>query len=210
MSRLFRNVAAVSAGVIGWAAIFVTSGATSAMAAPFDNMYPTLNAEWPCLDYSAHGHFCQTDNKDLSVWMQGSLTSAAKSTIKSRLSNQYAPTDLVVSYPSSASYTGSSETDIVYQQSTSGMSGTTIGFTWCDDAVSPSSCDQQYVRFRYDSIDAELACHETGHAVGLTHGRQASPAVSQTNSALGCMETPDYGNRTGLGSNNIAEINATY
>ncbi|MFF7329070.1 hypothetical protein ACIQU5_03500 [Streptomyces sp. NPDC090306] len=120
------------------------------------------------------------------------------------------PTDIAVSYPSSASYSGSSETDIVYQQSGSSMSGTTIGITWCDDAVSSTKCDQQYVRFRYDSVDSELACHETGHALGLTHGAQASPKVGQTNSSLGCMETPDSTHRTTYGSWQTEELNATY
>ena len=90
------------------------------------------------------------------------------------------------------------------------MTGTTIGFTWCDDAVSARRCDQHYVRFRFDRINAELACHETGHAVGLTHGHEAAPRESQTAAELGCMETPNSGRRPHLGGHNKAEINATY
>lgn len=212
MSRMSRNAAAVAVGIIGWAGVFATSGATNAMAnsLPFDNMYPTENANWPCVDYAAHGNFCQTDNSTLTVWLQGTLSSADKTTIKGRLATQYSPTDLAVQYPASPSYSGSAETDIVYQQSTSGMSGSIIGFTWCDDAVSTIRCDQEYVRFRYHGIDAELACHETGHAVGLTHGQNAFPAVANNNSSLGCMETPDIGNRPSLGATNVGAINATY
>src|SRR5436189_23739 len=71
--------------------------------------------------------------------------------------------------------------------------------------------DQEYVRFRGTlQFDTELTCHETGHAVGLTHGANASPAESNTAAELGCMETPDSASRPGLGSHNQSEINSTY
>jgi hypothetical protein len=177
-----------------------------------DNMYKTSNANWDCWDGTmSNGLFCQTDNATLTTYMQSSVSDARKTTIKNMLAAQYNTTDLNVSYPASPSYTGSAETDIIYQVSTSGFSGTTIGQTWCDDASSSTKCDQEYVRFRGTlQFDSELTCHETGHAVGLTHGAQASPAESQTASELGCMETPDSGGRTGIGAHNKSEINATY
>ena len=186
-------------------------GAQSAAIAA-DNMYKTSNANWNCWDGTmSNGLFCQTDNNAMSVYMQSSVSSGRKTTIRNMLDNQYNPTDLNVSYPSSPSYTGGSETDIIYQVSTSGFSGTTIGQTWCDDAVSSTKCDQEYVRFRGTlQFDTELTCHETGHAVGLTHGADAGPKESNTASELGCMETPDSGGRPGLGSHNKSEINATY
>lgn len=207
---MFLRSRILMATLIGFSVFCLNAGTAMASAGPFDNMYPTANADWSCLDSEPNGHFCRTDNATVTVWLQGSLTSSAKTVIKGRLSSVISPTDLAVSYPSEPSYSGSAETDIVYQQSGSGMSGTTIGLTWCDDAAGTYTCDQQYVRFRYDSIDSELACHETGHAVGLTHGRNADPQVSNTNSSLGCMETPDSGNRTTLGSWQTTEINDTY
>jgi hypothetical protein len=60
------------------------------------------------------------------------------------------------------------------------------------------------------SANTELACHETGHAVGLTHGIDAAPVESNTASELGCMETPDSGTRSTLGSHNRSEINSVY
>jgi hypothetical protein len=175
-------------------------------------MYKTSNASWNCWDGTmSDGLFCQTDNATLTVFMQSSVSSGRQTTIRNMLSNSYSPTDLAVSYPASASYSGSAETDIIYQVSTSGFSGTTIGQTWCNDAVSSSQCDQEYVRFRGElQFDTELTCHETGHAVGLTHGADAGPAESNTASELGCMETPDSGGRPGVGSHNQSEINATY
>lgn len=116
-----------------------------------------------------------------------------------------------MSWVASPEYSGSAETDIIYQVSTSGFSGNTIGQTWCDDAVTATRCDQEYVRFRAATyVNRELACHETGHAVGLTHGADAYPSESNTASELGCMETPDYGNNPYIESHNVSEINATY
>lgn len=206
MRQRMRDLAVATAGMLVWTAAL---GGAQAWAA--DNMYPTGNANWTCFDSNPGNRvFCQTDNASLTVYRQNSLTSGAKSVIATMLSADYAPTDFSVTIQSSGVYTGGSETDIVYQQSTSGMTGTVIGFAWCDDAVTNRKCDQHYVRFRYDSIDAELACHETGHAVGLTHGHEASPRESQTAAELGCMETPDSGNRPHLGSHNVSEINSTY
>lgn len=190
------------------AAIVLFGPVATAYAA--DNMYKTSNANWNCSDGDFGDGFCQTDNATLTVFRQASVPAAKKTSIKQMLTNQYAPTDLSIHYPSTASYTGDSETDIIYQVSASGFSGTTIGQTWCNDAVTSTKCDQEYVRFRGTiQFDKELMCHETGHAVGLTHGQDASPAESNTAAELGCMETPDGGG-LGLGAHNKSEINATY
>src|SRR4051812_827412 len=189
---------------------FSATAGSGAIAA--DNMYKTSNANWNCWDGTmADGLFCQTDNATLTVFMQASVSSGRQTTIRNMLGSQYNTTDLNVSYPATASYSGSAETDIIYQVSTSGFSGTTIGQTWCNDASSSTECDQEYVRFRGTlQFDTELTCHETGHAVGLTHGADAGPSESNTAAELGCMETPDSSNRPGLGAHNQSEINGTY
>jgi len=136
--------------------------------------------------------------------------------VAATLTNEYAPTDLSVSTVSTASYTGSAETDIIYQESqyeygTTVWQNNLIGETWCDDSVDGLRCDQQYVRFNINVyVDLELACHETGHAVGLTHGEDAWAPESNTASELGCMETPDSGSRPHLGSHNASQINTVY
>jgi hypothetical protein len=117
---------------------------------------------------------------------------------------------LAVHIETSPTYTGSSETDIVYQHSHSGFTSSETGMTWCDDPVSQIACDQQYVRFYYASLGPEIICHETGHAVGLTHGDDAYPYEDNDNSSLHCMETPNASVHPELGSHNAAEINATY
>lgn len=83
-------------------------------------------------------------------------------------------------------------------------------YTWCNNAATVLKCDQAYSAFRTNSLITDgLACHETGHAVGLVHGSDASPRLSNTDPSLGCMMRP-VDPTTGLGRNNINEIDATY
>lgn len=189
--------------------------ACAATASASDNMYKTENTIWYCFNGTAKGAglYCQTDNRTVTVWRQSTVSSYKKRLIKSVLQNEYAPTDLVIKYPSHGDYHGGSETDIVYQVKNGGFSGTEIGKTWCNDAVNGElvKCDQEYIRFRPGAqFDKELICHETGHAVGLTHGNDAFPREPQDASELACMETPDSTNRPHLGSHNRSEINSTY
>ncbi|MEU9133065.1 hypothetical protein AB0D08_34035 [Kitasatospora sp. NPDC048540] len=185
--------------------------AVTAQARTIDNMYPTGNYAPVCHDGSrSQGHFCQTDNATLTVYREGSLTAAQKATIKSALSEYYSPTDLSVTIQSRGVYTGSSETDIIYQAGD--LPQNVVGMTWCDDAVDPWKCDQHYVRFNSSAaevgpINKSDVCHETGHAVGLTHGNNASPAVGKNDKIVGCMTDDD---NYFLGANNRTNINATY
>lgn len=193
------------------ATVFLTACAATANAS--DNMYVTANTNWACVNTTIHGPYCQTDNRTVTIWRQSTVPSAKKQTIKAVLQNEYAPTDLIIKYPSHGTYTGPSETDIVYQVKSAGFYDDYIGFTWCNDAVNSSAikCDQEYVRFRpYAQFDKQLVCHETGHAVGLTHGEDAAPAESNDAAELACMQRNDSGARPHLGSHNAHEINATY
>lgn len=70
-------------------------------------------------------------------------------------------------------------------------------------------CDQHYVAFDVETVPRILACHETGHAVGLTHGRDANPEVSSSASSLSCMQDP-LGTDAYIGSHNAAQVNSTY
>ncbi|MFE9171127.1 hypothetical protein [Streptomyces kebangsaanensis] len=179
--------------------------ATAVAATITDNMYPTKNTPWSCKDGNMGDGFCKTDNKDLTVWLQGSLSSAGKTKVRNALKH-YNATDLVVSYPDKPSYSGDSETDIVYQKGS--VPSGARGITWCDDAIGNNKCDQHYARFAAADPPASTACHETGHAVGLTHGQNASPKLKQTDSRLACMVTPSQSSE--LGSHNKSMINETY
>jgi hypothetical protein len=122
------------------------------------------------------------------------------------MSEQYAPTDLTLTVQGSGVYSGRSETDIVYQKGS--LPGGFVGMTWCDDSVGGGKCDQHYVRFLTSSPPYTDVCHESGHGVGLTHGKNASPRKGNNDRRLGCMVTPDDIN--GLGAHNKAMINSTY
>jgi hypothetical protein len=193
--------------VFAVAATAALVAAAAAVASHVDSMYPTANYNPSCTDGSMGSTFCQTDNATLTVYRQASLTSTGKSNIAYVLNNEYNVTDLNVSYPSTPSYSGDAETDIIYQQR-SDVPSNLDGIAWCNDAVTSTKCDQHYNAFRSSSPGRAISCHETGHAVGLTHGANASPSISQTDPSLACMQTPTP---TGdLGAHNTNLINATY
>jgi hypothetical protein len=188
----------------------LAAGVTAAFGTHVDSMFKTQNFNPDCHDDSggpdANDHFCQTDNATLTVWRASSLSATGKNNIASSLNGKYNPTDLNVSYVSSPSTSGSAETDIIYEAGD--PPGSNIGITWCNDAVSSTKCDQHYVLFSDPSIQESYACHETGHAVGLTHGHEAYPRLDNLDSSLGCMTNPPY--TTALGTHNTQMINATY
>ena len=76
----------------------------------------------------------------------------------------------------------------------------------CEDATATGSCERSSVRFDLSYVNAAtetnrrgLACHETGHSLGLKHYDAYS----------GCMETygPYFWN---LSAHDISHINATH
>lgn len=171
-----------------------------------DSMYKTANLNYNCSD---GGGFCQTDNSTLRWFDEASITFTGRTNIDSTLENTFEPTDLSVSIQDPPSYSGSSETDIIYRQVT--LPPGVLGQTWCEDSVSSTQCDQHYIDFAASTPDTKTICHESGHGVGLTHGANASPSVSNGDDTLGCMQTPfsEITSAT-LGSHNAALINSTY
>ncbi len=145
----------------------------------------------------------------LTYFSQSSLNSTSQSTITSVLNNQFNPTDLNVSNENPPAYTGGSETDTIYQKNASLPLGVS-GATWCDDPIDSTKCDQHYVAFYNDFWAQNITCHESGHAVGLVHGPEASPQLSSTDPSLACMKTSDNYNSEGLGTHNVSQINGQY
>ena len=93
-----------------------------------------------------------------------------------------------------------------------------IGTTWCDDDVDGAlyDCDQQYVNIRrtdyfVNTFGRFVACHETGHAVGLTHPLGASPSYPNTTVDFECLAVNvDEDTHFGLGPLNRSNINSVY
>lgn len=187
-----------------------------AWAAVTNNLVPTANYSPYCNEPGivTNGTVCQTDNADVYYYMDSNgeyeLEAEDKDVVRDMLSGQYAPTHLVIHYDSTPVFSGSGETDIIYQEGS--VSGSADGTTWCNDD-SPSAyyeCDQQYVRIQgAGSYTPGLSCHETGHAVGLLHGNLAAPKLSNDDNALGCMQTPVSFSEP-LGDNNRDNINRVY
>ncbi|MEV6158771.1 hypothetical protein AB0L53_51440 [Nonomuraea sp. NPDC052129] len=202
-------------GVIAMALVPLMVAVGVAWAAATDNMFPTPVTGGLCVKGMHRGFPCQTDNSAVYYYMDSSgdfkLESVDKNMVRNALSGEYSPTRLAIHYDSTPVFTGSGETDIVYQEGSSGLNDTAAGMTWCDATGNDLlDCDQQVVRIRGNGrYTYARVCHETGHAVGLQHGDNSSPELSKTDGRLGCLVTPSTGHND-LGANNVENINATY
>jgi hypothetical protein len=188
----------------------------------YDGMVPTQNYNLVCYGTTLNdARVCQTDNANLYWYADsadpGELEADDKDALRTMLANQYVPTDLAVNYDSSPVFSGSGETDLIYQEAESALplpSGI-LGVTWCNDDVDGElfQCDQTYVRIvspdGYRRYHSSIACHETGHAVGLVHGDDAYPALDPGDLRLGCMVNEDQF-PTNLGTDSTHLINLTY
>lgn len=152
----------------------------------------------------------QTDNADVWFYMDSvgdySLNSTNKSVVNNTIDSQYRPTALAFHYDDTPTFSGGGETDHVWQKGL--VDGSAEGRAWCND-VNIDVCDQHYIRIETGHYNQGLVCHEMGHAVGLTHGRDASPPVSQTEPELRCLRTPVSSGDI-LGAHNTRMINGTY
>ncbi|MCG5435158.1 hypothetical protein [Micromonospora foliorum] len=204
--------------VLALAPLVVGVGGGVAWAAATDNMYPTRSYDASCRvdpDGGDGSVSCRTDNADVYYYMDSGgeyeLEPTDRSMVSDTLASEYSPTDLAIHYDSTPVFSGSGETDIIYQEGSTNMPSSANGATWCNAVGGDSvyDCDQQYIRIRGGHYNKGLVCHETGHAIGLVHGSQANPALSQTDGRLGCMQSP-VDIYESLGSNNIDNINATF
>jgi len=191
------------------AAVMVGARGADAHHGP-DSMFKTANYNPDCKDGGMGDTYCQTDNDFLRVFRESSLSSAWMNMVAFALVEFDRDTDLRVKYDSAPTYSGSSETDIIDQVGSIPFEGL-IGIAWCNDAVSTLRCDQHYVRLSPNaSVNYELVCHETGHAVGLTHPDDAHPRSAPDGIVYGCMRTlVPLANET-LRQHNEFMINITY
>lgn len=208
LSQSRRGKRRTAISVSAAAAVLFITVASPIAAHHYDSMFPTNNFDRDCFDGEMGDGTCQTDSALLAVWVESpTLTNADETQVRATLDGSFHTTDLNVIYQDPAVLTGSAETDIVYAKGDppAGKGG----IAWCDDAVSIIECDQHYVTFKAaNAVSKGLACHETGHAVGLKHGDDSSPAVLNNSVSLKCMQDP-IGSQL-LGDHNANQINATY
>lgn len=210
-----RRLAARVVGMVTVVLVAITVTSGEAWAAYCDNLYPTGNTQGGCHNESGpNGSVtCRTDNGDVYFYMDSHDTFKLETVDRNKVfetwSKDYRPTVLTGTYDSTPTFSGGGETDIIYQEGSSGVPDSADGVTWCNDAVDRDSvrCDQQFIRIRGNGrYTRGLTCHETGHAIGLVHGSVASPRRSNSDYRLGCMRTPVGANQA-LGANNRDNIN---
>ena len=205
--------------VMGSAAVvaFGASLATGVGIAHGDNLVPTGNSAVTCTQGypPPHGN-CQTDNAKVYWHMAGgaqALEPADRAALTNMLNAQYAPTDLTLVYDSTPVFSGAGETDWIYQEGPIKDPGV-VGRTWCNDKVGTWVCDQHYVKLEGSGQyfqNPKVTCHETGHAVGLTHGNVASPVLALNAPSLGCLRAPLAAITSNApGSANVTQINQVY
>lgn len=160
---------------------------------------------------------CKTDNATVTWYMDSGgtyeLEEPDRVAVRAAMNNEFEPTHLDTVYDTTPTFSGTAETDIVYQEGSDKLDDAVDGVTWCENAVDSSTtdwrCDQQYVRIRGNGhYTPGLVCHETGHAIGLVHGPSGNPSLPKGDNRLGCMTDPVE--TSDLGSNNTQNINAEW
>ena len=159
---------------------------------------------------------CQSDNSSVTAYV-GYLGPHMLTATQNTLNNSYHTTDLNVSYQSPPVTTGDFETDIIYQYGD--LPGNAFGLNDCKSPVTGTSkCDRTQVTYDGDwicsvncsnSFAQSVACHETGHAVGLLHGVNANPVLSNNDTSLHCLREPISGVHT-MGTHNVDMVNWQY
>lgn len=204
----------------------------------YTNMMPTYDVP-DCEDGVpsnwANGTPCQADNSTHTVHV-GQVGYMGTPT-REALRKSFDATDLAIQIRETPVYSVDFETDVLYRRNDS-MPNNYFGDMFCDDRVYGNRhvrCDQFYVRFNVENIcdvrywctvgDSDdrhrrraIACHETGHTVGLVHGSSGNGTVNgvppdNDDLFLMCMRT---GTSVGLedyyllGPHNVEEINDQY
>ena len=178
----------------------------------FDNMFPTATYDVDCFDGQHDGYktICQTDNRAVTWHTQGNINPGDRPGITGTILNSYQTTVLDFYEHGTPVLSGQDETDIIYQKDPDVPSGAEA-FTWCNDAINIVTCDQHYIRFRTGRvIDQNIACHETGHTVGLMHGDLSFPDQPNGIKTLECMRDPLFLVTRILGKHNAGQINREY
>lgn len=185
-----------------------------AAAVPADASHYVIMMPVPANPYCSLDDACRADNHDHYVYI-GYLGPTFRQGVTSTLNGSYDTTDLDVHYVGSPT----ASTDVIYHYLD--LPGTTSGLYQCRDPRG-YDCGRADVYFDSEQVcdpycsDNDVravACHETGHSVGLVHGDEAyDHPISNTTGSLYCMQTDTGGLPVPyqLGSHNADQINVVY
>lgn len=158
---------------------------------------------------------CRTDNRNWVYYMDsggtGELEAEDRQAATAGMSAWGNNTVMNVSYDSTPVFSGNAQTDVVFQEGGFGAPDSIAAVTWCVSKVDgkPWVCDSQYIRMRgAGTYNKWLVAHESGHALGLTHGTEARPAVAGNAPITGIMTTGQL--PSSLGGEPIAQVNNNY
>jgi hypothetical protein len=209
--RSYRAIVSVSAAAV--VALLISGTALA------HNVFDPNDRLGSCTEVSegAASTVCMADNQNHYVYyaLGPMLTRATDAT----LYGSYDTTAINV-FKDGGHY---ASTDVYYYNETE-LPVNVLGRTSCihDSTSDVHDCDHFHVGYHSDRLNElgwnvdttqnrtrlhALACHESGHTVGLTHGGDAGSIMANDDPALRCMRTPLVETDTGVGTHNADHLN---
>ena len=156
------------------------------------------------------------DNSTMSWHRTSGLSTAMRTAVSNALNNHVNPTDITVAAEQA---TPDGNTDVVYREAnyvgnycgfTWHSAGSLIGYTYCrtTSGANGGTCqgfdiffDQSWEVSTTTTLRGSIACHETGHSLGLTH---PGTGIDQST----CMSGPN--GFQGYSTHEVGHINGFY
>ena len=211
----------------GALALLFTVAAVVGLTGCFDNMFPTANFENGRSSCYSPVSMCMTDNASVAFWVDPIMPAYIRTGTRAAMTDLGGSTDLTAVEQADRilDAENNAETDLLYYVDNY-LPDFRVAESYFEDSDFPASgrCDQAVVRFHHDRIlqlfpweqathpdtYQSIACHESGHMVGLVHGRESDPIQDDSNPVLGCMRDGVSDPMTTLGSHNVTSINSAY
>lgn len=177
-----------------------------------DSMYRNPGQD-NCREGIPRQDVCRADNIN-HTWFLSPGYSADMLNASVSAMNSWGTTDVNTFRESSLSYL---VTDVHFWPDPALQGTTTLGNVDCLKALDWLRCNAYNARIRPDvytggyNLAKAVICHEAGHTLGLLHGSDSVPQVSDQQAAMGCMRTdPLTGAMRFPGTHNLHQLNSAY